>query len=431
MQSVTNSIRRPIRDPLSGALFWMLIAAVAFPVRFELAVGPFTTLSALDVVLLVCLACLCTRILSLAPVQLGPPMVGLAVLVPAVVAACSIAWALDAALAAASAIKYLYAALIYFVALQLGAQQTQAQLAGALLAILLGWLAASLAMYLGVPGFGFFLPRGLGWTEREVFDLFSSVYTRLGHPYIGQSNDYGPLLALLGFIFLGFARLEKSRLAAAASGVAFTASLLTFSRGLALGLFISFGVYAILARLPLRRFAFPAMALAAALVLLGPVAIGLTIALDDREIALADILASRLSDANVAARLAGYRDTLALVVERAWLGHGAGYYDRSSPGALVSAHNAVLEQWKYFGIVLGTVTSGCYVGVMAYFFGLRRQRNEASVLTDAIACAWLCLVVASMVETFFEATTPRAVIYFVLGLCALMSKEAAGQARHR
>ena len=431
MQAVSNSIRRSSADALPGALFWLLVAAAALPVRIDAAAGPFTTLSAIDAALLVCLAAIAVRSAGLAALELGPALVGGAVALPALVAVCSIAWARDAALAGAAAVKYLHGALLYFVALQVAAACTRAQIAAALCAMLLCWLATSAAMYLGVPGFGFFLARSLGWSEADAFALLTSVYTRLGHPFIGQSNDYGPVLALVGFLLLGYARLAGSRSLLLASGLGFAASLLTASRGLAAALLVGFCVYAVRTRLPLGRLALGALAAGGLLALAGIAAGGLAIPVQGDEITLMEIAASRLSEANVVARLSGYRETLALVAQHPWLGYGAGYYDRTYPDGLVAAHNAFLEQWKYFGVLLGSVTSACYLAIGAYFFGLRRQAGSAAPLSEAAACAWTCLVIAAVAQTFFEATTPRALIYLLLGLCVAMTREVQGRAGHR
>jgi len=124
-----------------------------------------------------------------------------------------------------------------------------------------------------------------------------------------------------------------------------------------------------------------------------------------------------LSEANVEVRLEGYREALASIADKPLLGYGVGHYDISRPDSFLSVHNAFLEQWKYFGIIFGTVTVACYVAIMAYFLSVRRRLNEWSRFTDALGCAWLCLLVISLVGTFFEATTPRAITYFLLGLC--------------
>jgi len=395
-----------------------LVAAVACPVRVDFSVGPFTTLSALDVVLLICAVYFLLRFLAFVPVTFGPPLIAIAVLTPAVLAVMSILWTVDATLTAAAAIKYLYTVLIYFVALQFGANLSYTQFIRAIVVILFGWLLGSLAMYVGVPGFAFFLPQSLGFSEPEVLSLLASLYTRLGHPYVGQSNDYGPLLALLGFLLLGCARVRDSCLLFVASALAFVSSTLTLSRGLMAALLISLSLYALISRVPPRRIASIAVsgAVLAGLLALALGASEISVVLDDREINIADIVESRLSDVNLTIRVEGYQEILSLISDRPWLGYGAGYYDRTYPDAFVAAHNAYLEQWKYFGTLLGTLSNACYLAMAIYFFGLRRDFHESPFI-DAVACAWVCLLAAALVETFFEAPTPRAVIYFVLGLC--------------
>ena len=113
-------------------------------------------------------------------------MLAAAVLVPAFLALGSLLWTVDAGLTAAATVKYFYAALVYFAALQFADDLDLKTLVRACLVILFGWLLGSVAMYLDVPGFGFFIPQSLVLSESETFDLFASIYTRLGHPYVGN-----------------------------------------------------------------------------------------------------------------------------------------------------------------------------------------------------------------------------------------------------
>jgi O-antigen ligase len=402
------------RRAVSRLLFWALVVAFTFPFRFDFTLGPFTTISTVDIVLILCSAYFAIIFLALVPVRTGPPIIAAAVLVPALLALGSLLWTANGGLTAATIVKYSYAALIYFVALQLDLDVKT--LGRACLVILFGWLLGSLAMYLNVPGFAFFIPQSLALAESETLHLFASVYTRLGHPYVGQSNDYGPLLALLGFLLLACAKLRQRPWLIAASWLAFLSSLLTFSRGMMVGLFAALALYAWLARVPIKRVATVTGATVVLSSLLVFATAEFSVVIEDREIPIRETVESRLSDVNVVARLEGYLETLELVLERPLLGYGAGYFDRTHPDALMAAHNALLEQWKYFGLVLGTLSMACYLLITAYFFRARLNPG-ANPFYNAMACAWVFLLVTSLAETLFEATTPRAFIYFTLGLC--------------
>jgi len=411
-------------------LFWTLVLAFAWPLRVDFPIGPFTTVSVVDLALMLCGVYLVVRFAMLHPVRLGPPTLLVAVLTPACLAFASLLWAVDAGLTAATTIKYVYAALLYLVALQCADHLDWKTLVRACLVILSSWLLGSLAMYLDVPGFGFFIPQGHGFTESEMLVLFTSIYTRLGHPYVGQSNDFGPLLALIGFVLLACARLKPSRWLLAASWLAFLCSLLTLSRGLMVGLCASLVLFVWIGRVPLRRVAGVAGATAAVFAVLAFTAAELSVEIQDQEIAIMETVESRLTDVTVIARLEGYREILGLILDRPALGYGAGYFDKSRPDALVAAHNAFLEQWKYFGLVLGTLSIVCYLAIAGYFFGPHRN-DPAKPFYDAIGCAWVFLLLTSLVETFFEATTPRAFIYFMLGLCVRPPVPDATETRAR
>src|SRR5687767_15832127 len=110
----------PLASPAPAAsrlLLWALVGAFAFPFRFNFPLGPFATISVVDLVLIVCSLYLAVTFLALAPVRIGPPILAAAVLTPAVLAFGSLLWTVDGSLSSAATVRYFYAALIYFVAL--------------------------------------------------------------------------------------------------------------------------------------------------------------------------------------------------------------------------------------------------------------------------------------------------------------------------
>ena len=401
-----------------------MLAAVGLPYRLDFPIGPFATVSILDVALLGSATYVGLKFVLLRPLLLGPGVVSTSVFFPIFVAFISVSWAANTSLSAAAAIKYAYTGLCYLIALQFGGSWSRSDLVRALLVVFAFWLMGSIAMYLGVPGFTYFLAAEGGLSQSEAFDLVASIYTRLGHPYIGQSNDYGPRLVLLGFIFLGYARHTRDRAVGIASALAFIASIFTFSRGLIAGLLIALASYALLARVSIARIVLAGFVTSIAIGLGWMLLQSASIDLEDRRIDIGDIVESRLSEDNLEARLRRYGEAITAITHRPLLGHGVGFRDRAL-SRLDAAHNAYLEQWTYFGVILGTITSLCYLTVIFYFWRLRKTSPQQAPFTDAIACGWLFLALTSATQTFFEASTPRAVIYFVLGLCVCMvSKEA-------
>lgn len=398
-------------------LFWLLVACIALPLRIDLAVGPFTTISTLDAAVIIATAYVVVRFLSIYPIRLGPTILAASVVTPALIALLSVGWALDITSSVASSIRYIYCVIAYFVALQFGRALSQAELARVLAIILVSWWVGSIAMYLGVPGFSYFFAQADNRAPEEVVDTLASIYTRFGHPYLGQSNDYGPLLALLAFILLGHARASVSRVFLIISAIGFVSAALTVSRGLLAGLVIAASAYALVEGVRLRAVV---ITVATVTVALGATLFALSetsIEVEGRELDMAQIVQSRLSEENVQSRLERYRETLEHIFERPFVGYGAGYYPKDAQAAISgAAHNSLLEQWTYFGVVLGSVTFACYITILVGILQLRSEESLRS-FASALACGWICLVVASLGETFFEATVPREIVYLVLGLC--------------
>src|SRR6266705_5655996 len=91
-------------------------------------------------------------------------------------------------------------------------------------------LGGSVAFYLRLPGFtSFSLPD----TEVDVAGVVSS-FARLGHPFIGLSNDFAPILAFMFFMMSGIRMMRRRLLYTTLATLCAVGVVLTFSRGVLL-----------------------------------------------------------------------------------------------------------------------------------------------------------------------------------------------------
>jgi hypothetical protein len=404
--------------------FYFLIPLVtlvcAVPFRFTYRVGPFQSVSLLDGVLALCLGWLFLRAVATRRLFLGSRPVFVCLSLPVGASILSLAWTVSDGETVKTILLYGYALLFYLVTVSLfrgcSGESVMRFFAGLVLLSLL----ASLFMYLRVPGFEIYFPTE-GFTPSEITDTLVSIYTRLSHPFIGRSNDFAAILGFPILPLVSWGVLRGKRAYLLAGLVAFAAMALTFSRGALVAFFLAMALWAYpvrseprIRRLGLAFLAILAVSLAGTrLVHLGEVG--------GRQLAGEAILRSRLNVVNMDRRIDAQKDYLDLLDRHPWTGIGAGVlWNTGDPLAVGSAHNYFLQQTVYYGWILGT---GMNLSLLAlpFFFFRRPSRSSRPVLVqNAIGCSILFLLIDSFMETTMEASVPRVLIHYMLGLSVLL-----------
>jgi O-antigen ligase len=278
-------------------------------------------------------------------------------------------------------------------------------------------LLGSLLFYLRVPGFALFVPDG---TEVSVDRLLSAL-TRLSHPFIGLSNDYAPLLGFAAFLLLGWGRERVGRFHYVWSIVGWCAVLglvLTFSRGVGAA-FVLVAAWLTVRGLASVRWWLILVVIGAMLTAAISVAADrITVRVGTKSVPVSALVDDRFrSSANVSNRTNSYSRTLEMVAERPWTGFGGGVLDPQDEGALVEAsHNTVLQQMLFFGVPLGALAGLSWLLLPALVAWRSAGFPAATVARrNALVGAVAFLVLASLTQTFMEATAPRLIVYLLLG----------------
>ena len=192
---------------------YVLLAAAAFPIRFYVAVGVFRSFSIFDVVIALSLPLLLLRgMWRDGRVNVGDRLMFFLLAFPMVAALVSLAWTKDLGpslrhTAASAEGVIAYTAMINAMN-RLAAKEVFAAIVAFVLLLLLG----SALFYLQVPGFERpVAPAELPEGSAEYVEWLTGFATRLGHPFIGQSNAFATVLAFFVPIMVAYARWADSR----------------------------------------------------------------------------------------------------------------------------------------------------------------------------------------------------------------------------
>ncbi|CAK0772894.1 membrane hypothetical protein [Gammaproteobacteria bacterium] len=403
---------------ISRVVFFILAFAIAFPFRMNYSFGPFNTLSFLDVAVIICIIFFIYSWLISAPILLGNMKLAFSIIFPILVAGISIFWAVNQNTSMSSFVKYIYNGLYYFISLNLAKNMSARKIGQIFSFLIIAWIFGSLAMYLDIPGFRYFIAEKIDLKKDELNDIIASYYLRLSHPYIGMSNDYGPILIFFGFLLLGIARYVNNFIFLIVAIFSICFSILTFSRGMILAL-----IFVNIFSNRLFRVTFIKFLTTIAIAVLFSFLFYQTISnisiihLEDRDRDLSSLFLERISNANIKSRFISSNEDFQLIMDRPFLGYGSGYNKLNS-----ASHNFYIANWKYFGIILGTITSILFISVIIIAFNFQKKYSysSVSVLYFSLGMGWMFLCLTVLSQTLIEATAPRTIIFYGLGTFAGM-----------
>ncbi len=396
-------------------LLALMVFGVAFPLRYNVSIGPFSSVSLMDLCMLPCFLFLIVKFLISGKLNVSGRLIAICLLIPVVIAFFSLGWTLDIKASSKVVVIYFYAFCSYLCALYYTRNCGRSEILRIIGIMLVCWFLGSVFMYLGVPGFQMFIPESYDRTAADIMDA-AATYMRFRHPSIGQCNDYAPVLAFVGFVMLGAWAVYRKKMYASLSGLAFMCVLLTMSRGVILATVFSLGVFIFVARLNARTWMKLAMFGVVILVFIGMAVSKMNVQLADRTVTAESLVEDRSDAYSVDARVERNVENFQMVIEKPLIGYGAGIYEPVEGGGEAAAHNTYLEQWKFYGILLGTISSLCIFLILFQLgYGLGRGSFLNRPLVAGVTCGWLCLMISALTQTFFEASVPRALLYFLLG----------------
>lgn len=373
---------------------WLIVLFVlvaAMPVRLWFSLGPFHTLTILDIVLwfLAMGWFLAPRSRGL---KVGPQPLLVALCVPVVIAVLSLGWSCDP-LSTVKMIIYSATAVVgYLVPINLFRRYSSRVIADSI-----GWLlliSISLAF--------------LYWAQGP----YTASFARLNSPFWGRSNDFATVVVLYVPFFLAVARVtRRKRYSFLAFGALLTV-VLTMSRGVILAALVVLGFELLRRKFSLRRIAKIAVTLCLLAFLLSAFVWQVEQKTGIR------ILKRRLTNSvNTEARLERFSVALRMISEAPLLGYGGGRYIGKDVNSMDSAfHNTYLEQWASYGIVFGSLVILALISLPLPFLGWNKRHGLSSTMWRSIGLGVIIYLLISILETSNEAVMPRLMFHIFLGL---------------
>jgi O-antigen ligase len=401
---------------------------MAFPFRIYVELGLFRSFSILDVAL-VFAGLLQIAQLTREPEHfyVGDRLMFLLLIVPAGIALASLSWSAHPAVSVRYVTHSLEAIVAYLAAVTVMRDLPSQSVFHAMAGFVLALFAGSALFYLQVPGFERpVVVAELDPDSVEYLEWVTGFATRLGHPFIGQSNVFATVLVFFVPTFVAYARWADSNAARLMAVLCITGLALTLSRGAALALGLGLMVYAVYVHRvkptrPLARWLLAGGLGAAAL------AMAVWIAVRFEELAEV-VVESRLDVESFDVRLKTLEIASQKIGERPILGYGAGTAGQLDPELFGGVHNAYLELMISYGVPLGLAASFSLL-LMAYAAWRWRAYRGQQVLAVGATAALVALLATFLTQASYESGPLRVLLGFSLGMLVAMFRSACREAR--
>ena len=396
----------------------MLGALIALPVRVWLSLPLFNSISLLDVVSICLLIYLVLRAAQNQKLNVGDRWVFAALVVPLGMLIISLVWTTDAASTVKQFIIFAEALTCYLATISLIRTRSYWRYDVVIIVI---WafiatiLSCAFLSLLHVPGFEPRLPPGLANKPAQLTNYFNSYYSRLSNPFIGLSNDFASILVLFVFPLYAIAVYKDTFVARAIAHLNLLAIFMTQSRG-ALGAIAICGFIYFFKNISKGK----SWKILAAILMISMIGLLLYFMMNQNS---AEFLSTRLGSVNIESRLAGYRDLVALILQRPLLGYGGGVVPTDNPIVTIGIHNAYLEQALYYGIIGGSLTSLFILLIPLRFWIIHYHHSgSARLFAGAATLSVLAETIIYVSETSYQASVIRVLIYFSLALIIMLTQ---------
>ena len=398
----------------------LLVIAAAMPYRFESGIGPFSTFSVLEVVLLVGMPLVYIAAIQNGRLNLGNWRVFLCISVPLALGFFSLLWSDDVDATLKYLVKIATAFIIYIVVVNSAANFPEKVIRKYWLLFFALCLLGTIGFFLNIPGF-----QLLELRDTNDLHMIASAHMRLTNPFIGRAPDYGPILAFGVFLMLAYSIIYRQRLYFMFSFLLILCVLLTFTRGILLGFFIGLLYFGIVLKVGfLQMLKNIAKVLIVLIPLLLVVISNYNLELDDRTIELSQVVfEDRVSNKNIDSRFELYGIVIDKISESPLLGHGAGVFNISdSGGETIAAHNSYLQGFLFYGIFFGLIYSFVLLYHFYAFYKIPVRSRQGKILSVALSSGIITMLVTAMSQPFMEASVPRVLLAFIMGLGVLSIK---------
>lgn len=392
---------RPDRPRL---LLGAVVLAAAMPIRLPMETPLFTSVSVLDLLLMVAAVTLVLD-LPFRRLAVGYPTILALLAVPALASVMSLAWSQDR-VATLAVVFFTVESLVAYLFVSRELEGLSADRVIALIErLVVLMIVPAVLLLLHVPGFE---PRqpDVSVTSGE----YLSYFTRLSHPILGRSNNLATVLVVFVPVLLWWGHTRARKAATLVGFLGLAAVVATQSRGILLALVVAVALF-VLFRHPRRSEARPIVGkvLGGAAVLAGS-----AVAFYKLNPLTQDLGASRLSGENLFLRAELYEEAFARLQSRPWLGLGPGAGPDDGTALTVDVHNTYVQQLVSFGVPIGVVVGLSLLALPAWFF----VRSSSVPVAGVVGLALAIEILAFAFESSFEGSVLRVIFYLSVGLLA-------------
>jgi O-antigen ligase len=394
----------------------VVLIAAAMPVRLATSFPVVSSVSILDILLLLAAATLFMD-LAFRPLDTGYRDLFWVLLAPSAVATASLVWSQDRAATLRAVLVYVEGLVAYlFVVRELGGLPPERVITYIKRYVYLLILPGVLLL-LHVPGFG---PQSPGGSQTS--GDYISYFTRLSHPILGRSNNLATLLAFFAPLLLYWGHSRHARHVTRAGIVAFLAIVLTLSRGVLVAFAIGGLVFAPFASDRLGSRGRGLRSRIAVTVALGAIALAVFYTVNP---STQQFFTGRLSLANVEDRTTLLSLSVPKIESRPLLGYGAGVAPDQDPLLTEHVHNTYVQQVLYYGLPLGIVVAAALCATAGAFLARRHSSRLAAVIGYAV----IVQLVIFLFESSFEGTVLRVLFYLSIGMAAALLRAEEAERR--
>lgn len=407
--------RASITDKVLGAL---LVGLLVIPYRADIDWFLFGIISPLDVVLLMLLAVVVAISLFRKKLVVGSKSIFTLLFLPVVFSIASLAWTTNFSSTLKSVIVYGASLAIYIIAIHVYHKQRFERICLVVSAISLALVLTSILSYLPLSPLS---PEITLPSETTAEDGFLLSYSaRLSHPFLGLSNSFATILALLAPLTLAASQLNSRRsiLHLITNITVFSAILATGSRGVILSLLIVMGAFYMWRVIVSQR------------VFLAPLLGGLIVSFLGGMFFFINPTASahtadRMSARNITSRIEAFKESIQ-VIKNNPLGVGSGVpLHEVSDSMLISVHNAYLQNLLWYGWVPGTILNFSLLLLLPVVMVMRATTREALVFRRFFAISIAIFLLINLSQASWEGPLVRAWIYFIFAVGVLLIKSSS------
>lgn len=403
-------------ERLRNLLFVLFLLALLFSYRIEYSWSFFSTVSLLEIVLFPLFILSSVGWIGSRRLFVGNNNVFFMLILPVLFAFISLVWSIDVKETVKSFVVYSTSLASFLVTLTLGSRFSFQKIA--FLFVFIPSVLIVTAVFAYIPGSPIRPEAIMHSYALEQEGFLVSYYARLSHPFLGLSNNFATILAML----LPFSLLVRRsglwrRVSWWVAVITFAAIVATGSRGVLVAVVTTYG--GLFLWNLLNRSRIPRGGLMFVIIALGIGGLFLLISPESYR-----HLANRLDTVGLTSRLQAFLYVFDILLERPFgIGSGVGL-NVVSALSLESVHNAYLQSLLWFGLIGGTLLN---MGLLALPFLVGKisvQSHLGREARRALVLSLVILLVINFSEASWEGSILRVWIYFLIGLGLVCIRQA-------